>query len=284
MSKNYSCYSMQANMLRKVLIRIDYDGVTDINEWIKTFKGNKELSSHFRNYTKGVQNRATLAFSNMEEVAASRSIPLSAFQSEFLHRFSDGVFKEEGGQAREDVVVMDVTSLFLTFSIDCVNYKNMDVYINFLSNYINEFLENDKYIVIQRIGVRKLGGDVFRSFSEFSGTFEKSIFATPDVANLGGDLMDREYVDRIIRRDESVKVNFARRCRTISAKDGDIVYQALLDIDGYVDKRLIERNNYKFPSDFVNVVKNKINEYLFELYKQSVTEHYLKNNGEEIQN
>ena len=29
---------MRENMLRKVLIRIDYDGVTDINEWIKLFK------------------------------------------------------------------------------------------------------------------------------------------------------------------------------------------------------------------------------------------------------
>ncbi len=35
MAKNYSRYTMRANMLKKVLIRIDYSGVTDINEWIK---------------------------------------------------------------------------------------------------------------------------------------------------------------------------------------------------------------------------------------------------------
>ena len=160
---------MRANMLRKVLIRIDYDGVTDINEWIKLFKENRELSSYFQKYTKGVQNQATISLSNMEEIAASRSIPLSTFQSEPLHRFSDAVFKEDGVQ-REDNIVMDVTSLFLTFSIDCVNYKNMDVYISFLNKYIKAFLENDKYIVIQRIGVRKLGGDVFKSLDDFSET------------------------------------------------------------------------------------------------------------------
>ena len=275
---------MRANMLRKVLIRIDYDGVTDINEWIKLFKEKDELSSYFQKYTKGVQNQATISLSNMEEIAASRYIPLSTFQSEPLHRFSDAVFKDENGILREDKIVMDVTSLFLTFSIDCVNYKNMDVYINFLNNYIRAFLENDKYIVIQRIGVRKLGGDVFESLDDFSKTFEGSVFATPDAANLKGGLIDREYVDRIIKNDETVKVNFARRCRAIKTADGKTVYQALLDIDGYVDKGLIEKNQYRFPELFERVVKNQINDYLFELYKLSVTEQYLKDNGEEVQN
>lgn len=284
MAKNFSRYTMRANMLRKVLIRIDYDGVTDINEWIKLFKENDELSSYFQKYTKGVQNQATISLSNMKEIAESRSIPLSTFQSEPLHRFSDAVFKDEDGIQRDDKIVMDVTSLFLTFSIDCVNYKNMDVYISFLNNYIKAFLENDKYIVIQRIGVRKLGGDVFRSFEDCSGTFESSVFAPLDVAILKGRLIDREYVDRIIKNDETVKVNFARRCRAIKTDDGETVYQALLDIDGYVDKGLIEKNNYRFPNDFENVVKTKINDYLFELYKSSVTEQYLKDNGEEVQN
>ena len=192
--------------------------------------------------------------------------------------------RDEDGILRDDKIVMDVTSLFLTFSIDCVNYKNMDVYIRFLNNYIKAFLENDKYIVIQRIGVRKLGGDVFRSFEDCSGTFESSVFAPLDVAILDGGLIDREYVDRIIKKDDTVKVNFARRCRAIKTDDGETVYQSLLDIDGYVDKGLIEKNNYRFPNDFENVVKTKINDYLFELYKSSVTEQYLKDNGEEVQN
>ena len=58
MAKNFSRYTMRANMLRKVLIRIDYDGVTDINEWIKLFKENRDLSSYFQKYTKGGENGA----------------------------------------------------------------------------------------------------------------------------------------------------------------------------------------------------------------------------------
>lgn len=284
MAKKYSRYTMRANMLKKVLIRIDYSGVTDINEWIKEFKANADLSSHFCKYRKEVQNQASFNISNMEEIAQSRSIPLKAFQSEPLHRFSEASFRGEGEEAdREDKVVMEVTGLFMAFTIDCINYKNMDVYIDFLCKYIQAFISNDRFIDIQRIGIRKVGGDVFRNLDEFAETFETNIFATPDVKNLNGLLIDREYHDRIIKSDGTVKVNFSRRCRAIPADNGSVVYQALLDIDGYVDDSIIQDNGYKFPNDFENVLKEKINEYLFDLYKLSVTEQYLSNNGEEIQ-
>lgn len=103
------------------------------------------------------------------------------------------------------------------------------------------------------------------------------------MANLNGLLIDREYHDRIIKSDGTVKVNFSRRCRAIPADNGSVVYQALLDIDGYVDNGIIQNKGYKFPGDFENVLKEKINDYLFDLYKLSVTEQYLSNNGEEIQ-
>ena len=284
MAKNYSRYTMRANMLKKVLIRIDYSGVTDINEWIKEFKANADLSSHFCKYIKEVQNQASFNISNMEEIAQSRSIPLKAFQSEPLHRFSEASFRGEGEEAdREDKVMMEVTGLFMAFTIDCINYKNMDVYIDFLCKYIQAFISNDRFIDIQRIGIRKVGGDVFRNLDEFAETFETNIFATPDVANLNGLLIDREYHDRIIKSDGTVKVNFSRRCRAIPADNGSVVYQALLDIDGYVDNGIIQNKGYKFPGDFENVLKEKINDYLFDLYKLSVTEQYLSNNGEEIQ-
>lgn len=284
MAKNYSRYTMRANMLKKVLIRIDYSGVTDINEWIKVFKENTELSSHFRKYSKEVQNQASFSISNMEEIAQSRFIPLKEFQSEPLHRFSESSFKEEGEEEdRKDKVVMDVTGLYMTFTIDCVNYKNMDVYIDFICKYIHVFMSNDRFIDIQRIGIRKVGGDVFKSLDEFAETFETNIFAAPDVANLNGLLMDREYHDRIIKRDGTVKVNFSRRCRAISDKKEKIVYQALLDIDGYIDKGIIQNKGYKFPEDFENILKRTLNDYLFDLYKLSVTEQYLSKNGKELQ-
>lgn len=176
MAKNYSRYTMRANMLKKVLIRIDYSGVTDINEWIKEFKANADLSSHFCKYRKEVQNQASFNISNMEEIAQSRSIPLKAFQSEPLHRFSEASFRGEGEEAdREDKVMMEVTGLFMAFTIDCINYKNMDVYIDFLCKYIQAFISNDRFIDIQRIGIRKVGGDVFRNLDEFADTFETNI-------------------------------------------------------------------------------------------------------------
>ena len=55
--------------------------------------------------------------------------------------------------------------------------------------------------------------------------------------------------------------------------------QVILDMDGYIDEYLIDQNSYKFPQDIETVMKNKINDYLFELFKDSVTVKYLENHG-----
>lgn len=43
-------YALKRNILSKVLIRIDYDGVTNIGNWIDQFAGDRELSEPFNNY------------------------------------------------------------------------------------------------------------------------------------------------------------------------------------------------------------------------------------------
>ena len=50
-------------------------------------------------------------------------------------------------------------------------------------------------------------------------------------------------------------------------------------MDGYIDEYLIDQNSYKFPQDIETVLKSKINDYLFELFKDSVTVKYLENHG-----
>lgn len=47
----YDRYALKKNILSKVLIRIDYDGVTNIGNWIDQFAGDKELSEPFNIYS-----------------------------------------------------------------------------------------------------------------------------------------------------------------------------------------------------------------------------------------
>ena len=50
-------------------------------------------------------------------------------------------------------------------------------------------------------------------------------------------------------------------------------------MDGYIDEYIISKNNYQFPRDLKPSLTDNINNYLFELFKNSVQENYLKKHG-----
>lgn len=92
-------------------------------------------------------------------------------------------------------------------------------------------------------------------------------------------MINIEHIDRFFEKDKGIKVNFSRRFRTIDDKKEGGVFQALLDLDGYVDSEIITQLQILFPTSFSKTVRS-INDYLFELFKISVTEQYLSNHGE----
>lgn len=282
MSKEqYTRHNLTHNMLKKVLIRVDYNGVTNIENWVDTVKRDRRFNTVFNGYNQGYLNQATFDLSKMEEVARQRSMPMSAFSAAPLHRFFDSKFP-----GRQDKVTMEVASLFMTFQIDCIRYTTINDYFDFLTTYFNAFLQTDPYIKIERIGIRKISGGAFPSLPAMRETFEDRFFVGHQVDSDNTAMMDREYHDRYMKtfinvphREKSVKANYSTRCRQIN---GETPYQAILDIDGYVDSFIINKDSLHFPAGF-RATLDRINDYMFELYKLSVTENYLSQHVQQQQ-
>lgn len=274
MSKEqYTRHNLMHNMLKKVLIRVDYNGVTNIEKWVDTVKRDVRFNTVFNGYNQGFLNQATFDLSKMEEVARQRSMPMSAFSAAPLHRFFDSHFP-----GRQDKVTMEIANLFMTFQIDCNNYTNADDYFNYLTTYFDAFMQTDPYIKIERIGIRKISGGAFPSLTALRETFEDRFFDGHKVDRDNTTMIDREYHDRYIKTiinvphiEKTVKMNYSTRCRQI---DGQNPYQAILDIDGYADSFVIQKDGLTFPVDFRGTL-DRINDYMFELYKLSVTDNYL---------
>lgn len=280
MSKNgYTRYSMRENMLKKVLIRIDYDGVTDINKWIELIKTDDLIKKKFNDYNRVSLNKASLDLSRMEEVAEQRALPLAAFSSQPLHRFYESKF-----EGRQDSVTMEIASLFMTFQINCKSYSNMDVYRDYITEYIEKFLQFDQFIKIKRIGIRKIGGVSDKRQEDIKGIFEGRFFTEHAIDREEIYLIEREFSDKFMKTihldadvSKLVKINYSTLCRHQDSSD---TYQAILDIDGYIDEFIIKQNELEFPRDFKSSIEI-VNDYLFELYKKSVTEKYLSEHGQE---
>lgn len=276
--ENFTRYSMRENMLKKILIRVDYDGVTDINKWIDIFKATPDLNSHFNDYGQSYLNKASFDLSKMEEVARQRSLPISAFDSVPIHHFRESHF-----DGHQDRVNMEIAGLFMTFQVDCVHYTNIDDYFDYLNRYLASFMESDRYIKIKRIGIRKIGGDSFASTEDMNNTFEAGFFEGHTIDNADTTIIEREYHDRFMKTmtegdnaNRSVKVNYSTHCRRI---ESERPFQAVLDIDTYIDEYIIRKDNLAFPAALSSSL-TLINDYMFELYKMSVTLSYLNEHGE----
>lgn len=267
----YNRYSLEENQLKKVLIRIDYSGVTTIEKWVEVIKSSF-IKDYFDKYFKRIHNNAKIDLSRIEDLSQSLSIPISEIIKEPIHTFTDSKFRD-----REDKIQLDITGFYLALTIDCKKYKNIDLYIEFISKLIKLLLDSDSYIQIKRIGIRKIGGAEFNSIDEIYDTYEKESVFCKLIDKTDVKIADREYTDRFLKGND-VKINYTRLCRGIKVCGNEKI-QVILDMDGYIDEYLIDQNSYKFPQDIETVMKSKINDYLFELFKDSVTVKYLENHG-----
>jgi len=268
----YDRYSLKENLLRKILIRIDYTGVTTIDNWIESIKTDF-VKKYFDRYIRRLHNNARVDLSNLGDISKSLSIPISEIVREPIHTFTESKFAE-----REDKVQLDITSFYTIISIDCINYKNIDLYLTFTENLINNLLNSDTCIQIKRIGIRKIGGTEFNNREEIYKVYEENQFLCQLIDDHDIEIANREYTDRFLKKNPDVKINYSRLCRSVNIQ-GETKMQVILDIDGYIDDSIISKNGYQFPKDLHNVLSVNINDYLFELFKKSVQEEYLKKYG-----
>ena len=128
---DYDRYSLQENQLKKILIRVDYSGVTQIENWVENIK-TSFIKNIFGNYFKRINNNATLDLSNLTEIAKKQSIPISEIIKEPVHTFTESKFSD-----REDIVTLDITSL-------CSIYGSIDLYLTHRSIYRTNITINRK--------------------------------------------------------------------------------------------------------------------------------------------
>lgn len=269
----FNRYCLEENLLRKVLIRIDYSGVTNIDNWIESIKIDF-IKNYFNRYSKHLNNNAKIDLSNLGDISKSLSIPVSEIIREPVHTFIDSKFN-----GRTDKVRLDITAFYTTLSIDCFNYKNIDVYIDFIEKLISHLLSSDSYIQIKRIGIRKIGGDEFEDVESVYNVFEKEQFLCKLIDSSSDiNVINREYTDRFLNKEQDVKINYTRLCRSVLVGDSCKI-QVILDMDGYIDEGIIQKNGYEYPRDLKKSLSDNINDYLFELFKNSVQETYLLKHG-----
>lgn len=260
-------HTLSKNLLKNVLIRLDYSGIDNIQ---KVISNNEDfLQRHFETYTRGRTNNASLDLTNVDDIAKTLSIPVRQISSETVHTYL--VWK---GNQKDDVK-LSMTSYYTTLNISCKDYKNIDEYLDFMKELIGLMYDIYGFMVIKRIGIRKLGGNTFDSMEQMNNVYKNELFFGNDI-DPNSIYLQREYIDRYALQGNAMKVNYSRNYR-LCVINGQNKHQAMLDIDGYIDESNINRHDLKTQS--MGVLKF-INTNIDSVFFDSVTDEYINTKGD----
>lgn len=264
MSKEkYTRDNFRSSLLKQIIIRVDYSSLTDLNGFIMKLKSLHLIKDTFSGYRLIKTNN--INFQIDSKVFEERYIPLEVNETGNIHRFFD--CKIEPIQN----TFMDISPTFICITIQCnENYKIIDPYLDFITNVVVTLREYDSYVTLERLAIRKIDGNDYDNIKEVYNIFEE-IVGFENVMDDEQSPLKKSYTDSFISKAANIKVNLTRSLERFS--NGKIRY--VLDIDGYVDSSLMSPDEIKSKEDVKYLLKNRINNELFELFKTNVTEYFL---------
>lgn len=265
--------SISSESLKRVIIRYDFKGVTSIDTWIAEIK-TKYCSKLFREYNIGEYGQATIDLRNLEEISERLSIPLSEVSRQPIHQFSGSTF-----DGLQDSVQLEITKFSITLVIECRNYVSIDPYLDFINKLVLSLLSTDAFIRIERIGIRKFDGFQFDNWDDLELNLNSSIIG-PLNDLIKDTALLREYTDSWYWEQFRSKINFTRKIRNVQLVSEKHVYQVILDMDAYTDDEILRIPDTINP-DFLKGETLRLNEAIFEIFKNSITERYISSHAKE---
>lgn len=254
--ENITRESLKTNFLRQTIIRLDYDMLfeKDIQKFIeqiypyliqKNYKMNSNTMSNFN---------VNINMDELNNVTNNVDTNIENFTS----------FKNKDGS-----IVIDIVK---EATIMTIEYNKFEKFEEF-SGIFNEIIKILKNIRIgfsfNRIGIRKINVLFIKNIDKINNYIEEETFSfTKKINNRKTDFIIKNTVESFII--DSYKVN-----KNVTISKGTFIcenqkeqegYQIMLDIDIYDDEMI---NN--------NINIEKMNNELFELYKNSLKYEFLNN-------
>lgn len=263
---------LQYNIMKHIIFRFDYQGMIDSTDFVKLFQSH--FSEFFGSYSKNTHNKVGLQLNDFEDVSNSLSIPISEIIKQDVHVFSENTFGS-------DKVTLNISLYNTILNIECINYKNIDPYIDFVNQYIKLLFESQPYINLKRFGLRKIGSNIYENFDDIHLDFEKKYFSFEKNYFDSFSLYECRIDDLLVDEKSNIKINFLRSLdsgiifdeKTNESKNA---FQVSLDLDAYLDEEALNQISYK--TNLSSSITNINNEVLFNLFKNSVTEGFLNKN------
>lgn len=251
---------LKYNFLKKIIIRFDYDGMDDTELDLVISDISMELKKHgYTSRTVGTAKEMQIQINDPESGENPELYGRKVREQKVY------IFHNENPKVK-----LNISSDCAYIAIEEAKYVNCLIYCNVLRNVMKIVSESDKvpFFVFKRFGLRKINQCVLMNIECLNEYFEPThyhIFKLQGKSNIRQKVMQlRDNLET-----EEYNVNLFRTLIRGEMR-GEEAYQVNYDADIYLrDKSGIEdliRNEEKIED---------MNEWLFELYKDAVTEQFL---------
>lgn len=270
-------YMMKKNILRNILFRVDYKGVVNVSDFISTIK-DKLLEPYFNEYNNTFNNNVNIDLSgtSIEDVSKMLSLPVKEVSQQEIHIYSGSKFTN-GDMPTTDEVELHVSKYFITLEIKCKGeYKNIDPYLTYFSSLIKNLLSYNNYTRFKRVGLRKIASQLCGNINEVNAIFEPDKYG--NILDDKFALVEFNHIDIIRKPEQPYTYNYRRNLKSVQVinketgvkSDG---YLALIDLDSYIIEENINHGDFDVEKSL-----KEMNNVLFDLFKDAVTDEFLNRN------
>ncbi|AZB09309.1 hypothetical protein EG344_10990 [Chryseobacterium sp. G0162] len=264
---------LKKNMMKNIIFRVYYQGILDSEDIIRGFY--ERFKEYFKSFETTFYNRLELDFNNIDDLIDTLLIPRTEIQSQEIFRFTENTFGT-------DKLTFDINKYFSSLTIECTDYINIDPYLNFFTNYLEFLYSENEFLKIKKIALRKLGGNIYFDIKSIYDDFEPNLFKS-GFKDHGYHSIQNRYEDTLQSGSDEPIINIIRSFEYgayKNEKSEDIpAFQILLDLEGYYPEYILNKINFD-KTQVETILKNINHNHLFNIFKLSVTENYLKNHSQ----
>lgn len=259
------------NFLKKVIIRIDYNGILDLDMDYTVRNIKDELYDNgFKIFQEGFVNQVDFEIKDPELIETQMMIPVNELKKAKSYNFSS----EDMSQS------IQITKYFTILNIDFGKYITFETYGKLFSIIVKHLKDSNKFLKILRIGLRKINNCILLDIAKLNEYFEERYFENI-IQPFSGESYELNLVNSQRSDSFHIKDKDVNLIRFLSQGILDIdgsekeAYQVVLDIDVYIR----DEQHIVIATDNEKVLYDKLiemNTLLFVMYRQILKEQFIQ--------
>lgn len=257
--KPYTRENLLSPMLKTVIIRVDFEGLTDELSFVNSIKIDKRMQDSFKQIMMIPRHQMNVSFRPKD--IEDGQLPITENQRSTIYRFYDCMI----GNGTK--VTLDIESGSVTLAIDCqTNYHGSRDYSNFMTWLIEKLSTHDPYVRFKRLGVRKIDVQVLSPEETIDTYFNERYIVSQSWSSYPHKT--KSILTELIEVND-INFNVTQHIDTVGNGCTRLIY----DIDAYITKDAIKQSLTK--GNIFDVLYHDMQDPMFDLFVSVASENYL---------